>query len=402
MKPVNIQKTLLVCFLFFGVNGFCQDSYFPNTTLRSQIRKTVWKELKEQTPQKYRFMTGLIFNSNNSFGLYEDAAKKYGWKPYELPTVVAFYDIVLRETVSATTFTEEKVEEIYEKTKSDYAKGRIDAGLSSSRKQEKYDAMIVRALWVATVFELSKKKSTEVQKIAASLLRKSGEFTSEPSEVDDNTVVKEINTTPPTVKKPSPNGNTTEKVNDIILRTATKYCLNGVYVANDVSVLYNNGDIFTNPSEPLNGLNIAESKRKNPKKWQRWKKQGNILYVTDPRKRKTYDWKKWFKVRSASKSFKLSGRYNTSDGFGGATVINASTVVFDQQGRFAWKTIKGGNTDWKPIFSKSTSAGTYEIDGYTITLKYNNGVEEAFFFGLYPKDNEHFVIGSSHFAPTKN
>ena len=99
------------------------------------------------------------------------------------------------------------------------------------------------------------------------------------------------------------------------------------------------------------------------------------------------------------KGGKIVGTYTTLDAFGGDRVINASTVSFDTEGRFAWKTIKGGNTPWKPVYSKSASAGTYQIDGYRITLNYNNGQRESFFFGFYPKDNEHFVIGVGHFVP---
>ncbi|WP_289644260.1 hypothetical protein [Maribacter aestuarii] len=97
----------------------------------------------------------------------------------------------------------------------------------------------------------------------------------------------------------------------------------------------------------------------------------------------------------------MQGKFNTIDAFGGSKVINASTVYFDNQGRFAWKTVKGGNTAWKPIFTKSAFAGTYEINAHTIILNYYNGVSEAYFFGLYPKDNMHFVIGANHFVPLK-
>ena len=396
-----IRKTIFFILFSYSIQGFTQNSYTPNESLRSQIRKSVWKELKFKTPQKQRFMTGLVFNSNNCFSLYEDAAKKYGWKPYELHTASAFYDIVLNETVSGITFTEKEVREIYEKKKSTYQQRKIDTQLETSQKQEKYDALIINALWVGTVFELSKKKSTEIQNIAASLLKKLETPLLDSVQVADKTSENKTIASVPTGTEPLLKENITAKVDDVILRTVTKYGLDGVYVANDVSILYSNGDIFTNPSKPLNEVDISNSKKENPKKWRTWRKVGGILRVTDSRKGKTYDWKKWFKVRSGNSNLKLSGKFNTLDGFGGATVINASTVVFDKQGRFAWKTIKGGNTDWKPIFTKSASSGTYSIDGYKIILKYNNGVEEAFFFGLYPKDNLHFIIGSSHFVPAK-
>jgi hypothetical protein len=395
------QKIIVIVALLLAFNGFAQNSYTPNIASRTEIRKAIWQELKEKTPKKNRFMTGLVFNSNGCFDIYEKAARKYDWKPYELYTVAAFYKIVLEEVVSGRTYTEKEVEDIYSKTKSNYTLYKIDYKYDNKTKQQKYDALIVKALWIGTINELAKKKNPEIKKMASNMLAT--------LETDDSeiTIVEERNIPKKTAPKPIPRQESEiasvskEKVSDVILRTSTKYGLGGVYIANDVSVLYTNGDIYTNPSKPINKINITASKRQEPKKWRTWKKRGNVLYITDPRKKKTYDWKKWFKVRSGSKDFKLSGKFNTSDSFGGASVINASTVVFDKQGKFAWKTIKGGNTVWKPVFSKSNSSGTYQIDGLTITLRYNNGVEEQFFFGLYPKDNEHFVIGSSHFVPVK-
>ncbi|GMN09295.1 hypothetical protein MTsPCn9_02490 [Croceitalea sp. MTPC9] len=398
----SIRKILILILFFHGLLGYSQKSYTPNTLLRTQIRKDIWKELKLKTPQKHRFMTGLVFNSNECFGLYEKAAKKYGWKPYELHTAAAFYKIILEEVIAKRSYTDDEVKTIYNKIKANYLKSKTDFALKNELLQQKYDPLVIEALWINTVFQLSKKNNQEIEKLAKTLLENFENIPSSAVQTENNSPENKISVKQKTSNKNNTSYSANSKISEIILRTATKYGLNGVYVANDVSVLYSNGDIFTNPSKPLEGLNITGSKSKNPKKWRTWKKQGGILYITDPRKRKTYNWKKWFKVRSGTKGFKLSGKFNTSDGFGGATVINASTVVFDRQGRFAWKTVKGGNTDWKAIFSKSSSAGTYKIEDYTITLKYNNGVEEAFFFGLYPKDDQHFIIGSSHFVPVKN
>ena len=397
----SIQKFLILILFFHVLLCYSQESYAPITSLRTQIRKDIWKELKLKTPKKYRFMTGLVFNSNECFGLYEKAAKKYGWNPYELQTAAAFYQIILEEVIAKRSYSDEEVRNIYSETESSYLRNKTDSALKNELLQQKYDSLILEALWINTVFELSKKNNQEIENLAKILLEN---FLKPPSAV----VLTQSKSPEKKISSQEQNHNTTNTTNDvsskiseIILRTATKYGLGGVYIANDVSVLFSNGDIFTNPSKPLDAVNISSSKRENPKKWRTWRKQGGILYVTDSRKGKTYDWKKWFKVRSGNTNFKLSGKFITSDGFGGATVVNASTVVFDKNGRFAWKTTKGGDTDWKPIFSKSSSAGTYKIDGYKITLKYNNGADEAFFFGLYPKDDRHFIIGANHFVPVK-
>jgi len=255
----------------------------------------------------------------------------------------------------------------------------------------------LESLWIVTLAELIKGKNDDAKYLAQELLNQPI-ITTEDLEKPSSITQKEKKEQSVTIRKET-SGSSSPEVSDIILRTVTKYGLNGVYIDNEVSALFTNGELLTNPSEPLDQLNLASSKREHPKKWATWKKKGDVLYVTKAWKNKTYDWKKWFKLRPGKKGMKLPGRYNTLDGFGGATVINASMVAFDAQGRFAWKTIKGGNTVWKPVYSKSNSSGTYEIDGHTIRLKYNDGTTESFFFGLYPKDSEHFVIGSSHFAP---
>lgn len=385
-----------------------QQSYTPDDALRNRIRKEVWQNLKPQTPKKQRFLTGLTFGSNECFNLYEKAAKKRNWAPYELPTIAAFYKIILEETISGTDKSEEEIKNIYHTVRGEYESMRSFDNVPQSQLQEIYDQLVLKAIWIGTVFELSKNNSLEIQQKAKGLLNdfniknlipqgqanKADKIASKEPEVSSKTITK------PKVKVPIPNKtlHNSLAVEDIIMRTVTSYGLGGVYVKNEVSVLFSNGDILINPTVPLHQLNIQQSKKQQPKKWGTWKKKGSVLWVTKPWKNKTYDWKKWFKLRSGSENKLLSGRFKSSDSFGGSQVINANNVAFDEKGRFAWKSIKGGNTVWKPVYSKSTTAGTYVIQDYTLTLRYNNGITESFFFGLYPKDNEHFVIGSNHFT----
>ncbi len=408
MKSIGLLKKVSPILLFFFLNNALgQTMYHPNESLRNTIRKDLWQGLKLKTPKKHRFLSSLVFNSNECFKLFEKAAKQRGWESYELPTVAAFYQIVLEEVIAGELYPEAEIKTIYQQVRADYANQKIDVNESSTALQKKYDPLIVKAVWVGTIFELAKKNSLEIQETAKAMLEEFKGFHKSAASIDKTNIEKDKPTgSKPKMVSPGPSTMPNKKnddyvVSDIILRTTTKYGLNGVYVDNEVHVLYRNGELFTNPSEPLHSFNISKSKREKPKKWRTWKKKDNVLYVYDPRKHKTYDWKKWFKVRSGTEGFKLSGKFNTIDGFGGATVINASTVVFDEQGRFAWKTIKGGNTAWKPVFSKSSSSGTYQINGHTIIFTYNNGVEESFFFGLYPKDDLHFIIGTSHFVPLK-
>ncbi|QLG44023.1 DUF6683 family protein [Costertonia aggregata] len=401
---MKIQLGFLLTFLFFHTTViYSQISYSPNNTIRNTIRKEIWKELKLKTPQKQKFLLGLVFNSNEPFVKYEKAAKQRGWEPYEIATAAAFFRVVCSEVVQGEDYTETQYKQIYEQFKKDFSRDNIDSKRTDIFKQRKYDALILKAFWVASMFELAKKNSPEIQKLAEQLLQENPLVDSNSIQIQEE--VDAFEDASPTVSAPNtqspPLADALSKIEDVILRTVTSYGLNGVYINNEVNILYKNGDVFTNPFKPLESFDIAASKKKNPKKWDRWAKKGNTLYVTRSKNGKTYDWKKFFPLRKASKGFTLNGKFNTSDPFGGATVINVSTVVFDDKGRFAWVTVKGGSTNWKSIYSKSTSAGRYEINTYTITLKYNNGKAESLFFGLYPKDNEHFIIGSSHFVPVQ-
>ncbi|MEM6804581.1 MAG: hypothetical protein AAF696_24485, partial [Bacteroidota bacterium] len=297
---------------------------------------------------------------------------------------------------------------IYELVKADFQRKRIGVDLDNREKQKTYDVLIMKSMWLAGLYNMTKGENTSLKSLAQQLLDENQieakARTPKPISATRNYApkepkVKENPTKAQNSAKALTRANADQGVKEIILRTVSNYGLNGMYIDNEVHVLYENGDMYTNPSKALEQGNIQHLKAKYPKKWDRWKQRGSSLWVTKTRNGKTYEWKKWFKLRPASSSFRLSGKFKTADAFGGATVINASTVVFDKQGRFAWKTLKGGNTSWKPVYSNSQSAGTYTFDGYRITLNYNNGTKESFFFALYPKDNEHFIIGKSHFVP---
>lgn len=387
---------MVMLITFFSINQVLSQQYVPDNSLRTVLRGRVWNKLKIKTPKKQRFLTSLVFNTNQCFDLFEKAAKQRGWPSYTPATILSFREVVIQEAIIGRDYTEGEINAVYEETRLRLKKKNSDTSLNPKQLQEKYDPLILEALWIGTISELIKGRNDDAKNLALALLEESK---NEPLVNEDEATSVASNDPPQEKNTVSDISNYDKTVEDIILRTVTNYGLNGVYIDNEVSILFKNGDLMTNPSEPLHQMNIAASKREHPKKWATWQKKGEVLFVTKSWKNKTYDWKKWFKLRPGRKGMKLIGTFNTMDAFGGDRVINASTASFDAQGRFAWKTIKGGNTPWKPVYSKSTSAGTYQIDGYTITLNYNNGQTESFFFGLYPKDNEHFVIGMGHFVP---
>ena len=263
---------------------------------------------------------------------------------------------------------------------------------SNSELQEKYDRLILKGSWLFMV--KSGYESAKYKKLASKLLAENRLIDN--SEIYSKKVIskKPIRDTPN--KK---EGNSFNNIDEIIMRTATSYGLSGAYVHNEVSVLYKNGDLYTNPTKPLETFSIKESKKIKPKKWKTWKKNQGKIHVTNASTGKVYDWKKWFKTRPGEKGHTFNGVFKTLDPFGGSTVINASTVYFDNKGRFAWSHLKGGSWDMNSVYLKSKFKGTYYISNYTIHLNYENGQKESFFFCRFPVSNEHFIIGKSHFVP---
>jgi hypothetical protein len=392
---MSLKKSILLIGLLLCFKSFAQVSYVPEISLRNSIRKEIWLELKPLTPVKQQFLLGLLFKSDAYFKEYERIVKIKGYSAYDLITVETFFNIICEEVRDDKEVTDDELDKRYNTVKRQHATTKKDTKLNNEGKQRKYDPLILKAMWLLQLAQ-SKKISSEAKMLLAKKLlhenNNNKNTAKEISELEKKPIHKTI------INKK----NNSNQIYDIILRTVTRYGLQGVYVTNEVNVLYKNGDVFTNPSEPLEVFNITRSKRTKPKKWDKWQKRTSIIYVTRSKTGKTTGWKKWFKVRPVQKGFKFSGKFYTSDSFGSAQVVNSSTVAFTSNGRFAWKTIKGGNTIWKPVYVKSKTSGTYQINNYTITLNYNNGVSESFFFGLYPKDNRHFIIGANHFAPIKN
>lgn len=395
MPSTSVFKNLLILFIvYLQANG---QEYQPNEVLRGEIRNEKWNEFKLKTPKKHRLMSGLIFKTNQCFDLYIKVAAKLGYPVNEVATMQTFHNVILKENARGRDYSKADIDKEYLVTQKLFLESSTENSWTSRQLQSKYDRLLLDAIWIAVLNEFSKGHTAETKRLAIELLEKN-----EVSQPGEDQLEPTPNNTDAEGSKDKISSSTSNlKVDDIILRTVTNYGLNGVYIDNEVSVLFANGEILTNPVDALDELNTQRSKKKYPKRWNTWEKKNDIIYVTKAWKGKTYDWKKWFKVRPAKNNQRLSGKFNTSDPFGGDRVINASTVSFDSSGRFVWKTIKGGDTSWKPMYSRTNEAGTYIIQDFKITLNYNNGRTESFFFGFYPKDNEHFVIGSSHFVPVR-
>lgn len=400
------MKIITLIFLLIGVSAIAQNEYTPDVSLRKNIANTLWDEVKSKTPQEGAIMIEYFIKSDEVFNLYEGIMKKHRLKPYEIASVAGFVEDVCNEIISGNEASEAESISNVKKMQIQYAKNKIDADLNANEMQKKYDYLILKAIWLGTINELANKNSTVAKEISNQLLKEYQLSNFITSNTSTNTTAE----TPKSAPKPKETPKTTPKttsnfnnaVKDVVLITTTSYGMGGMYISNDVYALFANGECLYEPSEPLESMDISKSKKENPKHWDKWQIKNNIFYLTDSQDGKVSDWKNWFQVRPARNGFKINGKFKTSDPFTGASIINSSAVYFDAQGNFAWKTTKGGTGGWKPVLVNTESSGTYKINNRTITLNYNNGTSESFFFGLYPKDDVHFIIGSSHFVPIKS
>lgn len=380
---------LLTC-----IYSYSQVSYVPDVKVRKEITKAVWEKLQLQTPKEYEPSLAFLFKSDQMFQLYENTMKVNGFEPYQISTVAGFVEDVCNEvTTGAVISTQQSIKNVRE-IQAYFKENPIDFDLTNIQKQKKYDELILKTVWAGSLNEMMNKKSGTAREIAILLLNAVNENTiPQPKSSVSNPEIDVSSTSEP--KKNSVN----ISIKEVVMITTTSYGLSGMYISNDVYALFANGESLYEPSEPLENFDVTESKNKNPKYWDTWEIKNNILYLKDGIDGKVSDWENWFKVRPATEGFRINGVFKTSDPFTASNIINSSMVYFDGQGRFEWKTTKGGTGGWRPVLVNTDSSGTYSINNRTITLNYGNGTTQSFFFGLYPKDDVHFIIGSSHFRP---
>jgi hypothetical protein len=180
----------------------------------------------------------------------------------------------------------------------------------------------------------------------------------------------------------------------------------GIYPVYNPYILFKDGSIYSEP----NTLDLAASRRNDPKKWGVWKMEGGLLKITwnaKPAKDKFSEWKKdsYKNVSPAKKGETLSGSFKTMSGGGNTAmggdvmIVISDTITFNPQGQFTLAKVSGGSTSTVTSYYKGKDAGTYILDGYTIEMKLNSGKTERKFFYFYPDDRRYFGIGSSVYVP---
>jgi len=200
----------------------------------------------------------------------------------------------------------------------------------------------------------------------------------------------------------------------------------------DSYILFKNGTAYDGCEIPPNELLVNKSKKLQPKKWTKWRKSGSgyqILY------RKKGTWKKLegnraIKTRTNEKlnkkyittggsqtagswkntiTFKPDGRFEMSNFsmngnkmLGGGTTGPSVTVVHksDKEGTSGTTVVSGGDLGGGTSTKKkdgSKNTGTYYLNGYTITLKHDNGYEHTELFFFDNTDKRSFIYKDERF-----
>jgi len=198
---------------------------------------------------------------------------------------------------------------------------------------------------------------------------------------------------------------------------------------NDTYILFKDGTAYVNCKIPPNELLVSKSKELQPEKWTKWRKSGAGYQIFNKKKGiwKKLDAIKAIKVRNGER---LNNKYISA---GGSQMYGShrSWITFKPNGRFELKNISmmsspsgsigpstttvhksdksgttgttvvsgtnvgGGATSKKKDGSKNT--GTYHLNGYTITLKHDNGYEHTELFFFYKANKKTFIYRDERF-----
>lgn len=396
---------------------FAMDTvaYEPDAALREAVADEVKTELIAATPRQQRFSVRFAIAGNTPFRDYERLAKRSGYPPYDDCSIATFVEITNWQIIQGTDVEPPQIARLYELCEASESTILGPKPLA----QERGDREILRGMWQRSLAFVGRTMSDDA---LLTFVRRDAVETFEQSHGDPNQwqltdggfsavvvdggeqsqdkviAVAETSSPEPVPQFDQVVSNSSNAVDQIVLRTVTRYGLSGVYVTNATYLLLNDGSIFRKPFDNPYTMDIAASKRQHRDDWGQWKSRGATLQVTWPGDEPDV-WKTWFRTRPATPGQTLQGRFQSADSFGGDKVANFNTIALERDGRFSWASLKGGNTVWLPVYSDTKRAGQYELDQYSIRLKYNDGSVREYAFCFYPKDDQHFVIGANHFVP---
>ncbi|MBC8104914.1 MAG: hypothetical protein H7Z41_20255 [Cytophagales bacterium] len=181
----------------------------------------------------------------------------------------------------------------------------------------------------------------------------------------------------------------------------------------EVCLMLTDGTLYKGLPVPPDQMDVAGSRRAEPAKWGRWRKSGDKHLVAWAGRTDRFEPLEGGFVKPGKSNQRLNGRWSASRTFGGAGTFSSWHtwgVTFTPDGRFNKDTSGGGAS---PMLSglpsanhayndagsqasatgegyvaasgsrskpKGDRSGTYTIDGYVLTLRYDNGTVARFPF----------------------
>lgn len=184
----------------------------------------------------------------------------------------------------------------------------------------------------------------------------------------------------------------TSAIAGIYMRLAPQMGYGGMMTMDYVpAVVFKDGTFYEDFDVPLADFDVAAARRERPNAWGKWRKQGGVTQVLS--EKRGWEKEEWLGPFPGAKPGEtLSGRYFSFSG-GGNTAMGGGTaygvesdIRFSRDGRFTTgraTTLSSGTADVQILANnRSRSQGTYTLNGYTLTLKYDDGtvVRRSFVF----------------------
>lgn len=160
-------------------------------------------------------------------------------------------------------------------------------------------------------------------------------------------------------------------------------------------VLFRSGDALKRIAALKEGDTVDAVKAAAPKDWTKWRRNGAVLELLSDKGWKKLDYQTT--MDPLPRGFKLDGKYLRLSGMGnlamgGTSGVTAwSELTFTPDGAFAFgggasAEARSGDTRTFAAGESATRKGTYEIDGYVLTLRHAGGRVEYRLIVADPKD----------------
>jgi hypothetical protein len=169
-------------------------------------------------------------------------------------------------------------------------------------------------------------------------------------------------------------------------------------------LFFKDGSVYKNLDTSIDKLDIPRSRQQETEHWGTWKKQGSDFVITwSDGEAKTWKESTVFLARKATAGETISGSYRSLTGggniaFGGDVLTFSANTISFEGNKFTYESTSGGSSSTTTAYGSRNKAGTYELNGHAITLRFNNGEVEKKFFYFYPDSKRVFGIGTRYYV----